>query len=450
MNKFFASMLATLALTLSSFVCHATLQYPVLLDQFVEDIPIHSPENLQRHKEVIKNIAQRKIEKAITLVKLIVDSNLAAAEFAPLNTNLGVLYGAHGDNNLGIHTIDQTLVLITTESGSFDPLLYHPLIIKALILKNAGRLKESEDIFRYAQNLLHRNEGVYTINQLAVIEQLSAIEYLQNEDLQSDREQRFYLLVSEKHPGKDNVNLISSLNKVAGYFAQRAYYSAAGRTKDSQETKFRSSLFYESFRLYDQSLHLMEKTYGQMDTRLTEPLKNIANVRILYGSGARIAEKHMQRAQHIVTSHPASSKLEAAKITINLADVYIRTANPKAGITYTQAWEYLSDSDQNRLLRAEFFSTPTRIYPKSVLPLVLEKFPIGVNSDEPLYVELEFSVNKNGRAYQIEKLGANVSNQAIRKAKANLQSYQFRPRIVEGTPVTTEKLIFRQMFVVNS
>ena len=212
---------------------------------------------------------------------------------------------------------------------------------------------------------------------------------------------------------------------------------------------YRDSLFRRSINFYRRAIKIIEDNYGVNDLRLVEPLRGLANARLLQITNRSASEAALERALSIVDSNPDTDLPDRIKAMIRLADMYTITGDRRAPAIYLQAWEMMQENATHRQLSAEIFGTPTRLHPEVSGVLYLARKPdAALKGDVELYIDVAYSVRANGRVTNIHLLDKNVPNAQVRYMRARLADTRFRPRILDGELIATENLMIHQTFEV--
>jgi tetratricopeptide (TPR) repeat protein len=142
------------------------------------------------------------LEEAIVLCEQIIDDNTDLEETNPLTygkliANLGMIlnYGEYYENALD--TLNRAEALIVQSLPQFSPELISVLMPKASTLMSLNQTEEAREALREAQHITHRDDGVYSPDQLPMVNQLFEISF-QNGDVMAADQQLFFTLRVEK------------------------------------------------------------------------------------------------------------------------------------------------------------------------------------------------------------------------------------------------------------
>jgi len=255
---------------------------------------------------------------AVDLSTLLVDRNIEQrADNTYSNTiigqlmiNQGILQFTAGDELTSLETLIRGLTLFEERTNPFSLSLVNALMAKGIVEGHLDKWTEAEDSFRRAQHIVHRQEGVYSDQQLDILFQLTKSSMRLGDPIGADKQQSFILRVAEQAFGEKSVELLPIFDQVARYFSTRSY--SIPPSSNIEVVKHRDQLFRRSVGLYNQSIEIIEQTYGEKDLRLLKPLRGIGRVRLQHVSSRRRAEDVFIRARQIVEDHPASRKVSTS------------------------------------------------------------------------------------------------------------------------------------------
>lgn len=373
--------------------------------------------NLQAAVATASRIIQLVKQKAVQSNPLMLArpySNLATLQLSAAD-----LENAKTNYNLSIE-------LIESHQGVFAAELILPLHGLGMTLTEAGDYSQASLALRRAQHITHRIFGVYTLHQIDMIDQLSRVDLLQENLPAADQERKFALKISEVAYGKDDPLLVPAIEKLARYFVSR------GNNRDA-------------VKLYRRSIDIIEKNFSENDLRLSDPLLSLGKIGMQQADFRSRGERALQRRQTIISESVEADVVDQVQALVDLADAYIISNNRKAATVYRDAWELIKDKADFAELREEIFGTPMRLYPNPKIYLI-DRFPSA--GAKELYIDVEFTVRVDGHVIDIEIIDANVPNESTRHLRSRLYGYRYRPRMVDGQPVASEKLTLHQPFEI--
>ena len=387
---------------------------------------------------------------ALDLSEKIMDSITAADDqksltYGKLQVNHGILLSADGQYDLGLISIQKGLDTMERSINPFSTELIDGLMAKGVTLFALNQPREAEDSFRRSQHIMHRDQGVYGENQLPVISWLTKTNLKSGLAEFADREQKFALRVAEKAFGPDSIKMLPHLNNIGAYFATRG--GTIPPMLHSPERLQRDLLFKSSIEMYRKAVTIIEDNYGENDPRLVHSLRGLAKARMLQMTNRRRAEAPLIRSLSIVESDPDSGITDRAQAMVDLADLYTMLTDDRAGQIYLDAWQLLQENEDTMRIANDLFGSPTRLYPRYKGLVYLDRQP-DAGRGTPLIVNLEYTVNTNGKVGPIRVLEKNVPNEQVRLLRYRMKTSKYRPRIHDGEIVKTEGLNFIQQYSV--
>ncbi len=360
--------------------------------------------------------------------------------------NHGIVHSASENYELGLSIINRGLEFIEQEANPFDRTLVNALMAKAISEMSLRQLEQSEDTFRRAQHITHRQDGVYSADQLIMVNYLTATSLRRGAAAEADTQQLFSLRVAEQEYGPNSEEILPTLSRLGSYFASRGATLPLMFT--SEMRVLRDTLFKHSITMYQRSIDIIEQNYGDNDLRLVTPLRGLASARMLQITGRRYAEEALLRSLDIVTSHPDSDPTDQAQALIDLGDLYIITSDPRAGENYLAAWEILQASADTQRVARSIFDMPVRLFPRAQKTLFLDRVPDAAEPGGELFIDLTYDITPEGRVEGIRVLDKNVPNEQVRLLRMRVKGTRYRPRIEDGELVTTENFEVRQLYQV--
>ncbi|MBO6555203.1 MAG: hypothetical protein JJ934_19285 [Pseudomonadales bacterium] len=388
-------------------------------------------------------------EEALTLSQTLLDGAEPLQQLDPelygqIMVNHGIVQSASLQYELGLSIIDRGLGYIEQKANPFDKKLINALMAKAITEMSMGQMGTAEDTFRRAQHITHRQDGVYSKEQMIMVNYLTATSLRRGAPRDADTQQLFSLKVAEQAYGANSEDLLPILSRLGSYFASRG--STLPIMFSSEMRMERDRLFKNSISMYDRSIDILEQTYGENDLRLVQPLRGLASARMLQITGRRYAEEALQRSLAIVSSNPDSDPGDHAQALIDLGDLYIITSDARATDTYLAAWEILQASPETRQMANRIFDTPIRLFPREDRVLFIDRMPDAAEPGDALYIDLTYNITTGGRVEGIRVVDRNVPNEQVRMLRTRVKDLRYRPRIEAGEVVQTEAVEFRQLF----
>ncbi|MFP6807193.1 MAG: hypothetical protein VB957_08430 [Pseudomonadales bacterium] len=427
-------------------------------DYFFQSISFSDRASTRLSKKLENAMRNENPDLALELAEELVNDNERLSGTHPIRygmllANVGILLSDQGLYAEGIGSLDIALQFIESRANPFSETIFKIAMARGLTLIQIGFLEDAEQAFRRAQHITHRTDGVYSINQLNIINHLAQLNIDQGKFPQADREQEFNLRISEQAYGKESEEMLPILQRLGAYFASRGRMLPL---TDSPEIRYmRDSRFRQSLELYSRAIKIIEDNYGVNDIRLLEPLHGIANTRLMENKHRGASEQALERALSIVESNPITDFPDHVKAIVDLGDIYTITGDGRANDLYLRAWQLMQDEPGQQELSADLFGTPTRLYPEA-FTFYLSKTPDAATPvkgeeavDVELFIDVQYSIRANGRVHNIKLIRKNVPNSQMRLIRSWLSSTRFRPRIFNGELVATENLMIHQTFQLD-
>jgi TonB family protein len=358
--------------------------------------------------------------------------------------------------------------LIEQSSGGYS----HPLLAAlrglGLTYLAAGQPQAAVAPLRRGVDIVRKIDGLFGEAQLEILDPLVRAYGQLDQDADAEREAIYSYRVSENHFGKDKVEVVPALEKLAHW------YSGAGRYTTARQ-------------YFGRALGILQKNLPATDARLIAPLRGIADafrLEYIYGpeistdsqaqsTGGNTLAATMGTSAPTPEYNPATAKLdpaggnalraalaiaEAAKpavdpalhadMLIDLGDWRLLNADKQAALdSYRLALPLLQDLPvpQNAAL-----ATPAQILYRRPAAAYRSQRAKPENIVEG-FVEVEFTVTAEGRVtgeYTVEKSASDTQEHAVLNA---IRKARYRPRFEQGEPVETRAVRFREtVFSVKS
>ncbi|NQX89454.1 MAG: hypothetical protein HRT77_12395 [Halioglobus sp.] len=396
--------------------------------------------------------------------------NLVAisAKFVALLTLAAALSAARADNlvDAADHAQDasqekawhRTILQLEHRGGAYSSALSESLLGLARLLQEQGRHAEAIRVFRRGTHLTRINEGLYSAQQIPLVQGEIASHLAQgNFPLADERQDYLYRVQLESLQRTDQL--------AAALMAQAQWQlEAFQRGLDGPDNYARLMHMTELYRMAIQNLIERE---GESSPNLITPLQGMLGAQYLI-SGYEISESvqlfgedgRPNEALLRFKNYRARSYKQGNAIIAAIQEIEQDRPNPDAGAKartlvmlgdwrlwngkMDDAWEAyqaaqteLADADDAEAQAQALFGEPI------ALPDVA-----GVNA-LPRAVALEqgdillaFGVSERGRVYDLERMDDRqlAGRQAYRLMR-QLRKTPFRPRFEAGEPVGTEKVV---------
>ena len=376
------------------------------------------------------------------------------------------------------------------EHGVYDPATGEYLLSVGLVYQNAGRHEEAVDAFARALQIKRVNEGLQSAGQLLILEQLIKSNIAKAAWKEVDRNYQQLLWIHKRNYEPGDPRLLPVVDTV-GRWKLKAYKE---NLLDSSAVR----IIGESEKLFQDTIDILERQYGENDPRLINPLYGRALTNYQYaievantpqdefhgagsptrtqvicrtvptanGGARRICNtirapdpsyyasqssnkdfalgqriiavgKALKQIVQIHEANPDLPRDSHARALVHLGDWnLLRGKKTTAYKNYKAAYRLLADSGEHQAAIHELFGKPHNL-PALRLPLpdVDEK----LEEEKSTSVLASFDVSRSGRAKNVQIIESEPpdATSARRKAKKTIRGRLYRPRFEQGEPVAT-------------
>ena len=354
--------------------------------------PVDETDSLLEANEAIKqHIEADNFHEALPLAERVVALVTGMTPYQPTDLvaplhNLAIIQQRVGQVSAAQENLKRSIRIAVDAEGEYAPGLVRPLRYLGRLHYENQDYAESLAVLRRAQHITHRNHGVYSLNQLGIVNSITNNHLKTNAFVAADVQQRFYYKINEINFGADDARMIPAVTKLGNWFKLSGQLPAA-------------------LKMYRKSLFLLEQQGSDSDLELIEPLRSISST--LYLQGACCPDEPLDRALVILASHP------------------------------------VSDAEDGRNSPRGLIGTPLPLCFPQLLDLA------KVRGEEQLvdyYVDFDFTVNQDGQVLDVAVVDSNTPPRLGRYVKNLLQRTRFRPRLSEGEPVASEHVELHQTF----
>jgi tetratricopeptide (TPR) repeat protein len=375
--------------------------------------------------------------------------------------------------------------IVEKHGGIYSTRLVSKLSRLGGLYYQTGQYDESMEILRRAQHIIHRQKGVYSLDQLNIVDWITQINLRTNKAREADIQQHYYYMINASNYGENDPRIIPALTKLADWYRRSGQYPSA-------------------LDAYRRTLDLMEELKPEADLERLEPLRAISTT--LYLQGSCCADEPLSRALEVVTNSSSADLSDQLDALMHLADMrLLQRRHDEARELYQRAWKMVAPENNMSQRGMDLFGSPTRLGVAKTDDVVtafrlasegysqpeyvgsqrirlgdqVEKqgsswsedsgrSPAGKLIGDPLplcysevlalartrdvnrlatyYMDLDFTVNQNGKVIAVEVLESNTPFKLGRFVKNMLYNTRFRPRYEDGEPVLTEHVELRQTF----
>ena len=417
---------------------------------FLYEIRSDNSAATERFEEINKKARNLELNKALSELESITNKPSEVSTLSGLNRlkalcNVAIMKVASGDYTDRLVELDNSIAALSDLVKPFDPVMVRALVVRGIAALSVEDYNESREALRRAQHILHREEGVFTLNQLPLVDYLALTNLRAGEPFSADREQLFSVTIVKKEFGDRSESIIPRLIRV-GNFAQRAMGIPISTDTDSLNQ--RAWMLKTSRQMHLDTIEIFEELYGTDSPKLIAPLRRLAKAKLIASMGRKSAESDLRRALELSSKNEEVDKAEVYAVNVDLGDFYAVTKNEKSAAQYLLSWKLMQEEDAGKQLAKSYFGSPVRLHPPKISHFSLDRLPDSAEPGSELFVDLEFGINEAGRVFNAKITDKNIPNdqaRAVRKREKTI----YRPRIEEGVFVPVDANQLRQLFKVK-
>lgn len=350
--------------------------------------------------------------------------------------------------------------------GAYGAGLDEQLLGLAAALQKSGHHREAIGEIRRAMLINRVNEGLYSLNQVPMIERMIESQIaLDQWDEANDNQKHLYWLHARNYGEKDP-RMLPVIEDMSRWHLQ-AYVEERGGTLFEH--------LISATNLYQMAVDIISNNFGDSDLRLVNALRGLKATNyylatykgepqqaVVVNASFGASDMNSQRSKldhyrmnsfssgknaitrivDVYQKNPKSPPAEAAKAKVELGDWYMMFNKwHSARKTYGEAYQALWDNGATNREIEDIFGRPT---PLPALPMLEEDREVLSQS----HVTVSYDVTAFGKARNIEILKSVPDNSSsIRSRVRNvLKRAKFRPRFENGEPVETRGIVQRFIF----
>lgn len=451
-----------------------------------------SEENLARtYKKLQAHVFAEEFEQALPFAKQVAAIAHAANPFDPTNLavslhNLAIVQLKVGHYLESAASLKENIRIIEENHGPRSPILIRQLRYLASLYYQTQDYDYSLQALRRAQIITHQLEGVYNLEQLPMLNEITRV-YLKTDKIdEANREQKFHYSVNLREYGEKDPRIVPAMARLGFWYRQTGQYR-------------------DALVMYSKVMRLIRK-HEAAEEQLVSYLR--AEASTLYLQGSRRAVIPLNHALNIVMNSKTADmedKLEALLLTADMN--LLKQQQETAAELYQEAWSLITLNeldDQDGWIAKHQFDAPTRlgvnkkedvsdalpnsagsyfasmtdrtrnisasqldslgtpvvsIKPRkrkerlvgSPLPLcsshVLKLTRSGsVEELKKFRLQLDFSVAEDGQVRNVNIVESNAPVRLNVYVKNMLTSTRYRPRLENGSPTVTKQITMHQTF----
>ena len=355
---------------------------------------------------------------------------------------------------------------IEAGGGVWDPGLIEQLSAHGSLMQQQGDHDSAVLSLDRAMHISRINQGLHTTEQIPIVMQLIE-SYLALQDWSNaDLYYNYLFYVQHRAYGAEDPRMIPVMAQLAHWHLQ-AFNMGFGETLGLRLSSAQI--------LLETAARLVQLHFGRQDERFVSYLQSIADSAYLVARNPDLMAE-LTRADFLITQDLLAARLnqgvlgspvgfeagESALLEVisvfeeaanepwplaeahaNLGDWYLMFQKRRAAEEhYKQAWNLLADQDNGEALLQCLFGQVIAIPTFITEPRLLFRGSERPSAAELMvgFLDLSFTVTRNGEVRQVQFLGAEtVQNDPLRaRVVRELRRFLFRPRVVDGLTVASE------------
>lgn len=360
----------------------------------------------------------------------------------------------------------EALALAEQSGGKASSHTLDPLKGLGFTLAADDRHTEALPYLDRALLISHRTHGLFHPSQQSILRQLANSLTRTGEPLEAERHVNYMLTVGERTFGKKNPEIVPLMCSVGDWHAEIGVFDNARRQ-------------------YREAIRLIEKKLGPKDVALVLPLRRLAwsyvqevhfeangfldpyeatdpnrsyqykaeafrlgNPRYLSLEGQRA----LLRAIAILKESPEGSKTLLLETLVDLGDWYQVKQEPHKAIPYYReaaqvhaALSAAKGDDGTSGPRISPFVLPLRLY-YPVPGAVARGHQLDPNRSEEVYVQMQLTITRDGSVKDAKLIDASAQSRHTTEIINAMKAARFRPKLIDGEPVDTVDMDFREVF----
>lgn len=470
---------------------------PPLRPIFIETVDEDAEDQLEAARlfdllqgKIAFNEYQEAVEPARKILELSsIEYGPDAAELVEPLVNLGQALEFSGEVKQATAAYLAAIELTGKHYGPVDKRLIRPNAGLGRITQAAGDHQSAVEYFSQARYLLRRSEGLYSLQQVPMLESTARSLIELGDPEKADHKQLIALQLYLREYGEDSPEMVEPLMKLGNWSgfmylslspsSQAAMPCMIDRRAISNGATPNPCVLPGQRDLYRMAIDIIEKNYGENDPRLIEPLRALANsyylmavrwIRRVDSQGSAFtagtssvyyepisqegyARQALERALKILRSQPDYDKREERQILVDLGDWHLAFRNRiQDGLDYyREAWRLIAAGEGGPEEANQAFKNPEQLVARA--PGMPSHHSMSVDYRTPArkpmgQVTFQFDVDEQGRALNVDIIKDSLDDpqKRVRRAQRALENTRFRPRLVDGEPVYTSYITQNHVF----
>ncbi|HWM27039.1 MAG TPA: tetratricopeptide repeat protein [Woeseiaceae bacterium] len=406
-------------------------------------------EQLQRYFMLYKAALENKAYlEADTLAKRVVELSIElfgvnSVDSARALTNLGIAQHQNDNYEAAILNYNAAIDIIERVEDRLNSNLVNPLKGRGAAELASGQPDQAVESFERAVHISHVNEGPHNLEQVEILESLAET-FLSVGELDEVEDIQAHIFSLEARDVQlDSLDAIPALERQARW-------------------QHRLQFFEKERYTWRKIIEIIEERRSEDDLSLIAPLTDLGKSYLYVGepsmafhqpSSVSSGEIYLKRALRIAESNPEATWKTKEETMLALGDFYILSGKPgRAEKIYSETWQLLSGDEEKLKDRHDHLETLVRLV--DAQPPMYVGIDGEVRSDLPgdTYqtgkIVYDYSVSSRGLTTGIDMVEAEPAGfeDMERAVLNNLRAMMHRPRLVEGSAVQTDDLVYTHKF----
>lgn len=356
-------------------------------------------------------------------------------------------------------TFSEALQLVEPIARGADSRLIPPLEGMGFALAGQGKHTPAVTYLEKALALSRRSQGLFDINQQDILQQLATSLTALGQTEAADQHMRYMVRVGEHAYGSEDPRLAPLLCMIGDWYSQR------GQVMEARE-------------LYKVALAIVEKKLGRNDLAAVQPLRSLAHSYVRevflsnYGIRTQIdklsaspdgssgeaqpinprflssdGERALLRALAILETDPQRFPASLVETLLQLGDWYQMKQQPDKALSYYLRVSSMVAADAT-LAAAEkeaVLGFPVQVYYPTP-PLATRNLSRPQSDVIERFVQVEFTVLPDGSIKDERVVDQDATGRQASQTIEAIRSARYRPKFLQGKPVETQAVSYRQVF----
>jgi tetratricopeptide (TPR) repeat protein len=406
------------------------------------------------------------------VVALTEDAATDPAQLPSALNNLGATHYKIGDYIAAERAYARALKLVEQQQGAASKRLLPPLRGLALTYQAGGRQDAAAPLLERALAISRRSDGLFNADQLELIEPLIDSYVSSGRWQQADQLHQYAFRVEERRYGSDTPKLVPSLGKLAAWYEETRRFSEARRTwarvyaistRRGQESlggainalRGMARTFRLEYLYGPEEVEAQDPTVGG-----TMPLVHMESVerdafgrRIVSGLSPQDfrldpqGKEFLEAALKMLQQSGAEAPHAEGTLLVELGDWTMLAERDQKALPYWQkAWALLPKDDPNGVEapRNPLLYPAQLLYRPPAAAVRMRELPAEAVVERVAIAE--FTVGTDGRVRDAKVVEGDASEGQKSSFLSAISRAVYRPRFVDGKPVATEKVRYRETF----